>query len=340
MGRACLDLYSNDIGASFTDIHSFAAYVGGSPANICVGASRLGLSCAMLTAVGDDPVGDFVLTHLAREGVETGFAVRKPGFRTGAALLAVQPPDRFPLVYYRENCADIQLGLDDVPPAAVAASHILQIAGTNLSQEPSRSATVAAAEMARRSGTQVVLDLDFRADQWDDPRRFGIAVRSLAPLVDVILGTEDELNAADLSESGAVSVSDGQVSEARVGGDSDTSISKLLALGAGLVVRKLGPRGCTVHRATREGATEAQEVPGFPAEVHNVLGAGDAFAAGFLYGHRQGWEPARAARIGNACGAFVVERHGCSASMPTLAEIDDFIIARGGLSPAVEGVAS
>lgn len=327
MGRACLDLYSNEIGAPFTEVCSFAAYVGGSPANISVGASRLGLRSAMLTAVGDDPVGDFVLAFLSREGVETAFAVRKAGFRTGAALVAVQPPDRFPLVYYRENCADIQLDLDDVPPTAVAASHVLQIAGTNLSREPSRAATVAAAEIAHRCGTMVVVDLDFRADQWRDPRLFGIAVRSLLPLVDIVLGTEDEINAAVLEEPEGVSVRDAQVSEARVGGDSDRSIAILIGLGAGMVVRKLGAHGCTIHQAAK-GAVRVWEVPGYPAQVRNVLGAGDAFAAGFLYGLRQGWAPDRAARFANACGAFVVERHGCSASMPTLGEVDAFINTR------------
>ena len=117
MGRCGLDLYSNDIGAPFTEIQSFAAYVGGSPTNVCVGARRLGLNTALLTAVGDDLAGDFVLAFLQREGVETAFAPRKPGFRTGAALLAIEPPDRFPLVFYRENCADVQLNLADVAAA-------------------------------------------------------------------------------------------------------------------------------------------------------------------------------------------------------------------------------
>lgn len=339
MGRACLDLYSNDVGVPFPGIRSFAAYLGGSPANIAVGASRLGLRAAMLTAVGDDPVGDFVLAALREDGVDVTCTVRKPGFRTGAALVAVEPPDRFPMVYYRDNPADIQLDLDDVVAAPIADSHVLQLAGTNLSREPSRSATVAAAEIARREGTRVVLDLDFRADQWDDPRRFGLAVRSLLPHVDVVLGTEPEINAAVLAERDGVTVADGQVSEARVDGDSERAVAALLALGPGLVVRKLGATGCAVHTAGCDGVRR-RDVPGFPATICNVLGAGDAFAAGFLYGCARGWTSHQAARLANACGAFVVERHGCSASMPTLEQAEGLMLERGSHGTPAEGQAS
>src|SRR5438105_4398753 len=142
MGRSSIDLYSNDVGAPFPEITSFAAYVGGSPTNISVGGRRLGLSTALLTAVGEDPVGDFVLAFLERESVETRFIPRKPGRRTSAVLLGIEPPDRFPLVFYRDNCADIELTVDDVLAAPVEEVGVFQFAGTNLSREPSRSATL------------------------------------------------------------------------------------------------------------------------------------------------------------------------------------------------------
>jgi 5-dehydro-2-deoxygluconokinase len=326
MGRCGLDLYSNDIGVPFTAITSFAAYVGGSPANVCVGARRLGLRTAMLTAVGEDLVGDFVLAFLEREGVETAFATRKPGTRTGAALLAIEPPDRFPLVYYRDNPADLQLDFDDVSAAPIADSRVLQLAGTNLSGEPSRSATLAAAEIARAAGTCVVLDLDFRADQWADPRRFGVAIRSLLPHTDVVLGTDAELKAAVLTDAAGVVVEHSQVSDARVAGDGEAAVAHVLALGPGLVIRKRGADGCTVY----DGSAQGEDVAGLSVEITNLLGAGDAFAAGFLYGFLQDWEPVRAARFGNACGAYVVMRHGCSASMPTHADVEALAVEIGG----------
>ncbi|MGN6674062.1 MAG: PfkB family carbohydrate kinase, partial [Thermomicrobiales bacterium] len=141
MGRSSIDLYSNDIGAPFEEITNFAAYVGGCPLNISVGARRLGLRPALLTAVGADVVGNFLLRFLEQEGVATRFIPRKSGRRTSAVLLGIEPPDRFPLTFYRDNCADIALTIDDVLAAPVASSRALVITGTGLSQEPSRSAT-------------------------------------------------------------------------------------------------------------------------------------------------------------------------------------------------------
>ena len=138
MGRSSIDLYSKDIGAPFDEIDSFAAYVGGSPTNISVGGRRLGLRTALLTAVGDDPVGDFILHFIQNEGVETRFIPRKSQQRSSAAVLGIEPPDKFPLVFYRDNCADINLTIDDVLAAPLRDCRVFQFAGTNLSLEPSR----------------------------------------------------------------------------------------------------------------------------------------------------------------------------------------------------------
>ena len=141
MGRSSIDLYANDVGAAFVDIKSFAAYVGGSPTNIAVGSQRLNAKTALLTAVGADPVGDFILNFLEQEGVETRFIPRKPGTRSSAAVLGIEPPDKFPLVFYRDNAADVQLTIDDVLASPIEQCRAFEFAGTNLSREPSRSAT-------------------------------------------------------------------------------------------------------------------------------------------------------------------------------------------------------
>src|SRR5438046_9586159 len=161
MGRSSIDLYSNDIGAPFVEITSFAAYVGRCPTNISVGTRRLGLRSILLTAVGRDPVVDFLLHFLEQEGVIKNFIPRKLGRRTSAVILGIEPPDKFPLVYYRDNCADIELTIEDVLSAPVAESRALLISGTGLCREPSRSATIFAAERAQSAGAKVILDLDF-----------------------------------------------------------------------------------------------------------------------------------------------------------------------------------
>src|SRR6266704_3899103 len=243
MGRSAIDLYSNDVGAPFVDITSFAAYVGGCPTNISVGTQRLGLHAAMLTAVGDDQVGNFILHFLEQEGVETRFIPRKTGRRSSAVVLGIEPPDRFPLTYYRDNCADIELTIDDVLATPIARSRALLISGTGLSKEPSRSSTLFAAEMAQQAGVPVVLDIDFRPDQWHDPRAFGVTLRSALRLVDVVLGTEDEINAAMLTDPTQVKLTHSQVSDARVGGDVNAAIDALLALGPKVLVQKRGAAG-------------------------------------------------------------------------------------------------
>ncbi len=331
MGRSSIDLYSNDIGAPFVEITSFAAYVGGCPTNISVGTRRLGLRSALLTAVGDDQVGNFILHFLQREGVETHFIPRKPGRRSSAVVLGIEPPDRFPLTYYRDNCADIELNIDDVLATPISESRVLLIAGTDLSKEPSRSATLFAAETARQAGTTVALDIDFRPDQWDDPRAFGVTLRSALRLVDIVIGTEDEINAAMLTNPAQISLTHSQISDARVSGDINAAIAALLSLGPRVLAQKRGADGSRVHLVSNGSLTSQIDVPGFPVEVQNILGAGDAFASGLLCGFVKGWDWYKAARLANACGAILVTKHGCANFMPTYDEVTAFIQDHGGL---------
>src|SRR5215218_8453439 len=198
VGRSSIDLYANEVGAPFTEIKSFAAYVGGCPTNIAVSARRLGLHTALLNAVGEDLVGDFIKNFLDREGVETKYGVRKRGRRTSAFLLGIEPPDRFPIVPYREGGPDFEMNINDVLAAPIPASRALLLTGSGLARQPSRDATLFAAEHARAHHTPVILDLDFRAELWQDVRAYGVAVRSLLPLVDVVLGTAGEVSAAFL----------------------------------------------------------------------------------------------------------------------------------------------
>lgn len=331
MGRSSIDLYSNDIGAPFVEITNFAAYVGGCPTNISVGTRRLGLRSALLTAVGEDQIGKFILHFLQHEGVETRFILPKPGRRSSAVVLGIEPPDRFPLTYYRDNCADIELTIDDVLVAPIADSRALLISGTGLSKEPSRSATLFAAELARQAGTTVVLDIDFRPDQWHDPRAFGVTLRSALHLVDLVIGTEDEIKAAVLTNPGHVNLVESQVSDARVSGDVRSAVQMLLDRGPRILVQKRGADGATVHLVSHGGRAQVIDVPGFPVEVQNILGAGDAFASGLLCGFIKGWDWYKAARLGNACGAILVTKHGCANFMPTYDEVITFVQEHGGL---------
>lgn len=328
MGRSSIDLYSNDIGAPFEEITSFAALVGGSPLNIAVGAQRMGLRTSLLTAIGQDKVGSFLLGFLKREGVDVGFVPVKPEARTSAVLLGIEPPDRFPLVFYRDNAADMQLDIDDVQAAPIADTAAIEVSGTGLSREPSRSATFLACELARAAGRTVYFDLDFRADQWHDPRAYGVMARALLPLVDVAIGTEEELNAMMLRDPADIVITDQQISAPVIRGDTEANIMRVMSMPSGpeALIVKRGEHGASVH--LRGG--ETLSVPGFEVEVVNILGAGDAFAAGFITGRASGWDWYRSVRHGNAAGAMVVTRQGCANAMPTASELDSFIAGHGG----------
>ena len=325
-GRSSIDLYSANIGADFIDIQAFNAFVGGSPLNIAVGTKRLGLKSALLTGIGQDQVGDFLLNFLKKEGVETKFIPRIPGSRTSAVILGIQPPDNFPLVYYRENCADSKVTIDDVIHANIGSCRLFEISATALNVEPSRSAGFFAAEEARKSNVPVLIDLDFRADQWHDARSFGITSRAYLRNCSIALGTEEEILATMLSDPKQIMIKNQQISAPEIRGNVEDAIKGIMALGIEALVVKRGAKGSTVFL----NSGKVIDIPGFPVEVVNVLGAGDAFASGFIYGFLNGWDWYKCCRMGNACGAILVTKPGCSNFNPTLEEAMTFIDLKGG----------
>lgn len=326
IGRSSIDLYSDDIGAPFEEINSFSAYVGGCPTNISVGTCRLGLRSALLTGVGDDPVGDFILNFLNKEGIDTSLVATKAGRRSSAVILGIEPPDKFPLVFYRDNCADINIDIDDIKKIPFEKTKAILISGTGFSKEPSRSATLHAAEQAASAGVRVILDVDYRPDQWPDLQTFGKTIQSVLEHVDIIIGTSEEIKAA--TGKGKANVTDSQVSNYEVEADQDEAVELLLSKGPEVMVLKSGADGSYLYK---KGNSKPEHVPGFPVEVKNILGAGDAFASGFIYGLIRGWDWYKCARLGNACGAILVTQHGCANFMPTIEEVESFAGENGGL---------
>lgn len=326
IGRSSIDLYSADIGRPFEKISAFNAFVGGCPLNIATGCSRLGIKTAILTGLGHDKVGDFIRNFLEEEGIFTGWVPRIEGTRTSAVLLGIEPPDRFPLVYYRENCADINLDLDHVEAVSFENLKTVVFSGTAFSRDPSRTAMLYTLEKCRKHNVTTLLDIDFRADQWRDPRAFGIVLRSVLPMFSIVVGTEEELLATYLTDKKQLEIKHQQISAPEVRGDIASAIGGVLAAGVGTLVVKRGKDGASIFR----GDGEETKVPGFPVEVVNVLGAGDAFCAGFSYGLLNGWPLYKSVRMGNACGAIIVTREGCANFMPDYAEVEQFIEERGG----------
>jgi 5-dehydro-2-deoxygluconokinase len=320
IGRVSVDLYGQQIGSRLEDIATFAKAVGGCPANVAIGAARLGLRAALITRVGDEPMGRFVLEQLARERVATRGVRVDPRRLTSLVLLSVRDAQTFPLIFYRENCADSALCEDDIDAELVASAQAILVTGTHFSLAAAARAQCKAIDTARRHGRVVVLDIDYRPNLWGigghgaGESRYARAARvtqTLAPIIpecDLIVGTEEEMHiAAGVEETLA-------------------AIRHLRSLTAAVIVCKRGARGCVVFAGAIPDALEDGLVaPGLDIEIYNVLGAGDAFLAGFLSGYLRGEPHAASARRANACGALAVSRLLCSPEFPTLTELDYFL---------------
>lgn len=310
MGRAAVDLYGEQVGARLEDQSSFAKYLGGCPANIAVGASRLGLRVAMLTRVGDEHNGRFVRETLAAEGVDVSHVKTDPRRLTALVFLAIRDRDTFPLIFYRHECADMAIAAEDFDAAFIGSARALLVSGTHLSQPGIAGVCLRAIRQARR----FVFDIDYRPVLWGltspgmGEQRFVASqhvtrkLQEVIPLAHLVIGTEEEFHIAGGCE------------------DTDEALRRLQKLSQAVFVVKRGPLGCSVHA----GGT-ALRGEGFPAEVFNVLGAGDGFAAGFLSGWLRDLPLAECARRANACGALVVSRHGCAPSMPSQEELELFL---------------
>lgn len=320
LGRAAIDLYGEQVGGRLEDMASFAKYIGGSPTNTAIGAARLGLTAGLLTRVGNDHFGTFILEELAREGVETAGVIVDPDRLTALAILGIRDPDTFPLIFYRENCADMALNADDIDPAFVRRAGALLINGTHLSQPGVFAASLKAAELMKANGGRVIFDIDYRPVLWglagkaNGEDRFVASsavtaqLRRVLPLCDLIVGTEEEVHI--------------------LGGTTDT-IAALRAIRAespALLVCKRGAGGCVAFPDAIPGDLGAGIVArGFPIEAFNVLGAGDAFMAGFLRGWLRRMPIGKCCELANACGALVVSRHGCAPAMASWEELQTFL---------------
>jgi 5-dehydro-2-deoxygluconokinase len=311
-------------------VASFAKYFGGSSANICFGAARLGLRAAMISRVGDEQMGRFLVETLQREGCDTSMIQTDPQRLTGLVLLGLKDRDTFPLLFVRENCADMALDAAGIREDIIADCRALLITGTHLSQPTVRAASTRALELAGRHGAVRVLDIDYRPVLWGLTKRGEGANRFVAdervtasllqmlPQFELLIGTEEEFLIAG-----------------GVPGDLLGSLRRVREVTPAAFVVKLGAKGCCyIDGAVPERLEDAPTAVGERIEVFNVLGAGDAFAAGLMTGLLRGQGFLDAAKLANACGAIVVSRHACAPAMPTPAELEHWF--SGHRSPKVD----
>ena len=320
IGRCSVDLYGQQIGSRLEDVASFAKSVGGSPTNIAIGAARLGLKSAVLTRVGDEQMGRFVLEQMAREGVSTGGIVTDKERLTALVLLSVENDKTFPLIFYRENCADMALCEDDVRENFITSAGAICVTGTHFSKPGPAAAQNKAMRIAKANGMRIAFDIDYRPNLWGlaghaageeryiASERVSQHLSAILPDCDLIVGTEEEIRAASGKE------------------DVYEALGAIRAVSKATIVLKRGPMGCVVFDGPIPKTIDDGIIgKGFPIEVYNVLGAGDGFMAGFLRGFLRGEPHGTSATWANACGAFAVSRLMCSPEYPTWVELQAFL---------------
>ncbi|MGA0616304.1 bifunctional 5-dehydro-2-deoxygluconokinase/5-dehydro-2-deoxyphosphogluconate aldolase [Paracoccus sp. KR1-242] len=327
IGRAGVDLYGAQVGGRLEDMGSFRKYIGGSPTNIACGAARLGLKSALITRVGDEHMGRFIREELVREGVDVRGVKTDPERLTALVILGIRDEEQFPLIFYRENCADMALCEDDIDEALIADARSVLVTGTHLSNQRTEAAVLKALTLARQHGARTALDIDYRPNLWgvaghgDGESRFvesakvTAKLQSTLHLFDLIVGTEEEFHIA--------------------GGSTDTldALRAVRAVTDAVLICKRGAKGAVaLTGAIPDSLDKGETGPGFPIEVFNVLGAGDGFFSGLLKGWLDGEAWPRALEYANACGAFAVSRHGCTPAYPSLAELE-FFLKRGVIRP-------
>jgi 5-dehydro-2-deoxygluconokinase len=323
VGRSSVDLYGQQVGGRLEDMASFSKYLGGSPTNTAAGGARLGLKTGLLTRVGADHMGRFIREQLTREGVDVAGVLSDPDRLTALVILGIRDRVNFPLIFYRENCADMALQPSDVDEAWFGHAGAVLINGTHLSQPNVYETSLKAARAVKKAGGRVAFDIDYRPVLWGltgkdaGENRFvenqdvTRKLQEVVALCDLIVGTEEEIHI--------------------LGGSTDT-VAALRAIRKGsdaLLVCKRGADGCVAFPgAIPDSLDQGVSARGFEVEVFNVLGAGDAFMAGFLRGWLRHEAVETCCEWGNACGAIVVSRHGCAPAMPTWVELQAFLSER------------
>ena len=299
LGRLGVDLYPLQDGVGLEDVSTFGKYLGGSAANVTVAAARHGHSVGLVSRVGNDPFGRYLLRELERLGVSTGGVATDPTLKTPITFCEIFPPDDFPLYFYREPKApDMNIDAGQLDLDAVRGADLLWLTVTGLSQEPSRSAHHAALE-ARARRAHTVLDLDYRPMFWESAEAASAQVAPVLEQVTVVVGNREEC---------AVAVGET---------DPHRAADALLERGVELAIVKQGPKG--VLAKTRD---EEIEVAPIEVDVVNGLGAGDAFGGALCHGILSGWGIERTISFANAAGAIVASRRECSTAMPTSVEVD------------------
>ena len=308
LGRITVDLNPVDYYRTLAESTTFKKYLGGSPANIAVGLSRLGKKCGFFARVSNDRFGDFVVDYFKKDGIDTSRIRRcEHGEKLGLTFTEILSEKESSILMYRDRIADLQLCPDDIDEAYIGQSRALLVSGTALAESPSREAALKALFLARKTNTPVIFDIDYREYNWKSQDEIGAYYGIAAGQADVILGSRDEYDLAERL--------------IRPGMKDEESASYWHGRGAKIVVIKHGKEGSTAYADDGQNFT----VKPFPIKKLKGFGGGDGYASAFLYGLLEGWDIVDCLEFGSASASLLIASHSCADSMPDAGTIRSYI---------------
>ncbi len=308
LGRAAIDLNPIDYYKTLDESTTFKKYLGGSPANIAVGMARLGKKVGFIGKVSDDQFGTFIINRFKQEGIDTAHVTRTTGGeKLGLTFTEIKSETESSILMYRDGIADLRLDVSDISEEYIKSAKALLISGTALAESPSREAALKALMLAKKNGTKVIFDIDYRPYNWKNKDEISIYYSTVARAADVVLGSREEV---DLTEA-----------LIEPGRDDKQSAAYWHAQGVKVLVIKHGKEGSTAY--TNDG--NSYTIKSFPVKLLKSFGGGDGYASAFLYGLFEGWEIIDALEFGSASAAMLVASHACSEDMPTADAVKKFI---------------
>ncbi|MEG0292883.1 5-dehydro-2-deoxygluconokinase [Enterococcus sp.] len=303
IGRACIDLNSIEYNQPLEETLTFRKYVGGSPANIAIGASKLGLSCGFIGKVPDDQHGRFITNFMENVGIDVSqMPIDKTGKKAGLAFTEILSPEECSILMYRDEVADLYLSSKEINEEYIKQTKKLVVSGTGLSQSPSREAVLKAVSIARENNIKIIFELDYRPYTWKNEEEVSIYYTLVAQQSDIVIGTRDEFN----------------VLENTIIGNNEDTVTQLFKHQPELIVIKHGVEGSYAYTKTGE----VYRGTAYKSNVLKTFGAGDSYAAAFIYALTQGKNIQEALQYGSASAAIVVSKHSSSEAMPTVSEIE------------------
>ena len=308
LGRVAIDFNPVDYFMTLAESTTFKKYVGGSPANIAVGLSRLGKKVGFISRVSNDRFGEYVTDYFKNEGIDVSH-IRpcENGESLGLTFTEILSPESSNILMYRDGVADLALEPGDVDEEYIRSAKALLISGTALAVSPSREAALKAVALARRTNTPIVFDIDYRAYNWKNPDEIAIYYSAVAEKSDILLGSREEYDLTErLIETGR----------------DDLATSRYwLEKGNKIVIIKHGKQGSTAYT----GDGNQYTIKPFPIKALKGFGGGDGYASAFLYGVLEGWDIMDCLELGSASASLLVASHACSQDMPSVEKIQEYI---------------